>query len=198
MERIDMIKQKMTKGKWLEDNGFSNNGISYLILGNSYPIKDDLKEAGFKFSNLLRWHGSDNTFNLPADCSYTAIDFNDFFVWDEEQRVAFMKEKARENLNLIFNPPMESASKYVGSVGDKLENLCCEVKNICGYDTVYGYRWVYNFIDENKNEYSWHSTVNKSLSAGMWLEISGTIKEHKEYRGIKNTVLTRCKIIKTL
>ena len=189
-----MSKIKLTKGQWLEINGFSNKGISYIVLGNSYPIKDALKEAGFKFSPLLRWHSPENTFILPDTCSYLEIRYEDFFEWDEEAGISFMKENTREKLDLIFNPPCESPSKFVGEIDEKICELRCRVKNIGGYNTAYGYRWVYNFIDENGNEYSWHSTYNKSLSAGMELEISGTIKEHKEYKGINTTILTRCKV----
>lgn len=185
---------KLTKDKWLNLNGFSNYGKSYLVMGKTYPIKDKLKDAGFKYSPLLFWHGEDNSFELPENCYYLEIDYNDFFYWDEKEGVSFLKEGAREKLENIFYPPQESVSKFVGCVGEKINALACEVKSVGGYDTAYGYRWVYNFIDKDLNEYSWHSTVNKSLSAGMTLEISGTIKEHKEYKGVQITVLTRCKL----
>ena len=45
-----ITKEKVTKGKWLEENGFSHLGETYVVMGNSYSIKDALKEAGFKFS----------------------------------------------------------------------------------------------------------------------------------------------------
>ena len=96
-----MIK-RLTKNEWLEANGFSDFGVTYLILGNSYLIKDDLKENGFKFSPLLRWQGSNNDLNLPADCSYHKLCYEDIFIWDEESRTTFMKEGAREKLALIL------------------------------------------------------------------------------------------------
>lgn len=190
-----MKKEKMTKEQWLEANGFSRDGVSYIILGNSYPIKNALKEANFKFSPLLRWHASTNTFVLPANCSYLEIKYKDYFVWDDELAVSFLQENARERLEKIFNPVYDSNSNFVGNIGDKIPSLHCIVKNVGGYNTAYGYRWVYNFIDEDDNEYSWHATSNKALSGGMELEISGTIKEHKQYKGVNTTILTRCKII---
>ena len=189
-----MEKQKITKGKWLEENGFSNREITYFILGNSYSIRNGLKEIGFKFSPLLRWHGPHNKYVLPPDCKYHEMSFNDLFVWNEELGAAFLKEDTREILDKLFNTPRESVSKYVGVVGDKIENIYVKVINCGGYDTAYGYRWFYVFLDENENEYIWYASVNKSLSQGMWVNLSGEIKDHKEYKGAKQTVLTRCKV----
>lgn len=46
------IKERKAKAftRWLERNGFNENEETYLIYGNTYPIKDKLKEAGCKFS----------------------------------------------------------------------------------------------------------------------------------------------------
>lgn len=189
-----MKERKMTKEKWYEVNGFSNNGITYLVLGNSYPIKDQLKDIGFKYSPLLGWHGNTKEYKLPSDCSYLEASFNEFFEWSEEQGVAFMKENARQRLAIIFETPKNTKSTFVGEVGNKICDIYCKIKSVGGYDTFYGYRWVYNFIDENDNEFSWHSTTNKALSEGMYVNLSGTIKEHKEYHGVKITILTRCKV----
>ncbi len=189
-----MTNKKMTKDKWLEVNGFSNYGKTYIVMGNSFAIKDALKTAGFKFSPLLRWHSASNEFPLPDNCSYFEVDYNDYFVWQEEEGISFLKESARERLERLFNPPRESKSTHIGEVGEKLENIRCEVTNVGGYNTAYGYKWVYTFTDEDENEYTWFTTVNKSLSVGMFIELSGTIKEHSEYKGVKTTVLTRCKI----
>ena len=189
-----MTKEKMTQSQWLETNCFSQDKVSYIVMGKSYPIKDNLKQAGFKFSPLLHWHGANSDLPLPNDCWYLEVEFDDFFVWNEEEGIAFLKEGAREALEQIFNPPRESKSEHVGEVGDKVENIHCEVSNIGGFNTPYGYKWVYTFIDDAENEYTWFTTVNKALSTGMFVDISGTVKEHSEYKGVKTTVLTRCKI----
>jgi hypothetical protein len=80
------FKRKITKTEWLEANGFSEYGVTYLVLGNSYPIKDSLKDAGFKFSPLLRWHGGNCDFELPEGCYYKELQFEDVFVWNEEEK----------------------------------------------------------------------------------------------------------------
>ena len=94
----------MTKSEWLKINGFSDDGVAYLIAGNSYPIKDALKEAGYKFSPLLRWHGPTDSFILPLDGEtwYEQITFDEYFSWNDELGVAFMKEKTRDRVSYII------------------------------------------------------------------------------------------------
>ena len=187
-------REKITKNEWLESNGFNSNGISYLVLGNSYSIKDTLKEAGFKFSPLLRWHCGDNSFELPETCSYYKLNYEDIFTWDEENGITFMKEGTRDKLEDIFNPINESKSEYVGEVGEKIKDLPVTVRAIGGYDSAYGYKYVYTFEDSQGNVFSWFTTVQQAISLGMGLTLSGTIKSHSEYKQIKTTQMTRCKL----
>ena len=71
-----MTNEKMTKSEWLKINGFSADGVTYIVMGNSYKIKEDLKLSDFKFSPLLRWHGESNTFSLPKNCSEILLKSN--------------------------------------------------------------------------------------------------------------------------
>ena len=189
-----MIKEKMTKSEWLKANGFSEHGVTYVVMGNSYKIKDELKDMGFKFSPLLKWHCEDNNYQLPPECSYYALRYEDVFVWNEENGVTYMQEGARLLLENLFNPPRDSKSEYQGAIGEKIALPSVKVVNVGGYAGAYGYTWVYTFKDGNDNEYSWFTTVNKALAVGMECMLSGTVKEYKEYKGVKTTVLTRCKI----
>lgn len=189
------MTKKLTKSEWLEVNGFSGYGVTYLVLGNSYPIKDELKEAGFKFSPLLRWHGVSNDFKLPEDCEYKELRYEDVFTWDEDSHTTFMKEGAREKIDLIFNPIVESNSQFVGEIGERLRDIPMTVRNIGGFDSAYGYKWVYTFEDKDGNVYSWFTTSQQAIAVGMNCTVTGTIKAHVEYRKVFTTQLNRCKII---
>lgn len=41
---------------FLEREGFSKDGKTYIVLGDTYAIREDLKAAGAKFSYNLGWH----------------------------------------------------------------------------------------------------------------------------------------------
>lgn len=189
------MAKKMTKTEWLTVNGFSEYGVTYLVLGNSYLIKDDLKEAGFKFSPLLRWHCGDCNFELPEGCEYKELHYEDIFIWDEDSHTTFMKEGTREKIDLIFNPIVESNSQFVGEIGERLRDIPMTVRNIGGFNSAYGYKWVYTFEDKNGNVYSWFTTSQQSISVGMDCIVTGTVKAHVEYRKVFTTQLNRCKII---
>ena len=186
------MAKKITKTEWLTVNGFSEYGVTYLVLGNSYPIKDELKEVGFKFSPLLRWHGPEANYVLPENCNYYELRYEDLFTWDEDSHTTFMKEGAREKINLIFNPVVESNSKFVGEIGERIRDIPMQVRNIGGFDSAYGYKWVYTFEDDDGNVYSWFTTSQQAVSVGMKCTVTGTIKAHVEYKSVFTTQLNRC------
>lgn len=188
-----MVK-KLTKTEWLEANGFSKYGVTYLVLGNSYPIKDKLKENDFKFSPLLRWHCGNCDFELPESCQYYELHYEDLFTWDEDSHTTFMKEGTREKIDLIFNPIVESNSQFVGEIGERIRDIPVTVRNIAGFDSAFGYKWVYTFEDKDGNVYSWFTTSQQPLSVDMNCSVTGSIKAHVEYKKILTTQLTRCKI----
>ena len=184
---------KMTKKEWLEANGFSREEVTYIVLGNSYPIKDKLKEAGFKYSALLRWHAATADFELPEDCQYFPLHYSDFMEWDEEGQASFFQPGARDMLEQLFNPRTESHSQHVGAIGDKIVAVM-KLRYISGYDSPYGYKYVYTFEDEIGNVFSWFTTVQQPYAAGATVNLTGTIKSHSDYKGVKTTVLTRCRL----
>ena len=188
------MAKKITKTEWLEANGFSEYGVTYLVLGNSYPIKDELKEAGFKFSTLLRWHCGNCDFELPESCHYKELQYEDIFIWSEEDNVTFMKEGAREKIEEIFNPKVEYHSDYVGEIGERLRNVKVSIRTIGGFDSAYGYKWVYTFEDESGNLFTWFTTVQQAVSCDDIVSLTGTIKAHVKYKGARTTQLTRCKL----
>ncbi len=186
------MAKKLTKTEWLTVNGFSEYGVTYLVLGNSYPIKDELKDSGFKFSPLLRWHGPEANYVLPENCSYYELRYEDLFTWDEDSHTTFMKEGAREKIDLIFNPIVESNSQFVGEIGERLRDIPMRVRNIGGYNSAYGYKWVYTFEDNDGNVYSWFTTSQQAVSVGMNCIVTGSIKAHVEYKSVFTTQLNRC------
>lgn len=85
-------------------------------------------------------------------------------------------------------------SKYVGTVGERLYDIDLTVistREISGYGT--GVTVVHRMIDDDGNLFVWFATT-QSLDVGKECKMSGTVKAHKEYQGIKETILTRCKV----
>ena len=98
-------------------------------------------------------------------------------------------------------------SEYIGNRGDKLE---LDVKLIGRHKyythfTYYGEsNYIYTMEDANGNILVWKTTSLLDVTAkdgenldfirtGDMMRIKGTVKEHSEYKGTKQTVLARCK-----
>ena len=91
----------------------------------------------------------------------------------------------------------ESTSEHQGQVGDKLTVEVESVKCVTSWESTYGYyptvTYIWKIIDKQGNVYTWKSS--------KWMDeqnppktIKGTVKEHKVFREIKQTELTRCRI----
>ena len=84
----------------------------------------------------------------------------------------------------------ESTSQYVGKVGDK---ITFKSKVECLYSTMssYGMFRIYKMY-QDENEVIWKTT--KYLDTDIEYEFTATIKGHEEYKGIKQTEITRAKV----
>lgn len=127
---------------------------------------------------------------------------------EEAERIAREQEEARIRAE-------KAISKYVGNIGDKIDleveyvkTAWFEVKSFTGFGTETMY--VHTFKDADGNKLVWKTSnenfrYKKIEGTAVWdrvveegtrVHIKGTIKEHKEYKDEKQTVLTRCKVQK--
>ena len=197
------------KAKFLEKNGFNKDGYTYIFLGDTYPIKDKIKSAGGKFDYTLGWH-IDHEVNgfqfMPvhidevADVAY----FHGYTYKDGAS--ADIEKRAKEEYTKMNNI---TPSEWVGEVGDKVQIEAVLVIE-GSFESYFGYRptttYVYTFTDDDDNDFVWKTSSWDNMTWGSHpapiLEIgdraiiTGTIKEHSEYKGEKQTVLTRCKVVK--
>ena len=87
----------------------------------------------------------------------------------------------------------KAQSSYIGNVGDRITVAVKESKLITSYENLYGWTHIYKFLTEENNVLVWYSS---RYIEGEPTEIVGTVKDHKEYNGERQTVLTRCKVTK--
>lgn len=84
-------------------------------------------------------------------------------------------------------------STYMGEIGDKVSFEIASYYLISSWETQWGTTYVYKFTDKEGRNATWKTSgwfddwvVGKT--------IKGTVKEHKEFNGIKQTELTRCRV----
>lgn len=85
-------------------------------------------------------------------------------------------------------------NEYVGTVGEKIQTELT-LKNEFNFETQWGISHIYIFKDAEGHEYKWNSSKSIETEKQEKAIIKGTIKAQEEYKGIKQTILTRCKII---
>lgn len=85
-----------------------------------------------------------------------------------------------------------SASEYVGNVGDRLTVSRPTAEVISSWDTVYGFTVRYRIIADG-NVFMWDTSCYINPDKHI-ASITGTVKKHEEYRDVKQTWLTRCKV----
>ena len=84
------------------------------------------------------------------------------------------------------------SSNYVGNIGDKIEIKPVSVRVLYSQQwSYYSYSYKLELKDNEGNIYIW-STTNMPTDEDT---IKATVKEHTEYKGIKQTVITRGKIL---
>ena len=88
---------------------------------------------------------------------------------------------------------LAAESNYLGSVGEKISVNFVSGREVACCETQFGLLHIYEFKDANGNTVVWKSSSGKDIpESGV---ITGTVKAHEEYDGIKQTVILRAKII---
>lgn len=85
----------------------------------------------------------------------------------------------------------ETVSQHVGEVGQRITLTAATAKLLTSWEGAYGTTYLYKFTDAQGNVYIWYASRGIETRDGMTLK--GTVKDHNERDGVKQTVLTRCK-----
>lgn len=188
---IDHSKDPFYKSQ-REVLGFKNGYIT-IFKGNTYENKDWLKAHGCVYRKWWGWSlSSEDTIEeeYPEGISPVILPWS---VVGKDNEVLQADDTVIAAVKLILADPNEpaSTSEYVGDVGDKL-TLELEIKKNIPLEGYYGLSFMHIMEDVNGNVFVWTTTA-KNWPAGEKKKITGTVKGQKEYKGVKQTILTRCK-----
>ena len=184
-----MTKEKIKKWndnffKWYNIN---EDGDTFIAVGDTYSIKDDLKKAGAKFNKELGWSFKED----PV--KFKTIKVNvDSIAHKSNGGIYHLNDNINEMMKEFHEKFIEPTnSEWVGTVGEKIRTWGI-LKNIHQFQGTFGLTTVYTFSDEEENSIVWMTTKNMSIEVGDLCEIKGTVKAHNIFRGDKQTLLTRC------
>lgn len=176
--------------KKMERLGFVNGAIE-VVVGETYPIREQLKAEGARFYAAFGWYFGGKTeretVTVKADEIYGKTLLGDLML--REDALDIIDAKKRE--------ARPSASRHLYSAGEKVA-LELKLVRIATYETSYTYygelNYIYVFEDADGNVYVWKTGKDIEEEQGATVSIKGTVKENCEYRGVKQTMLTRCKL----
>lgn len=87
---------------------------------------------------------------------------------------------------------LATESNYIGEVGEKISVNFISGREVACCETQFGLLHIYEFKDANGNTVVWKSSSSKDIPESG--TVTGTVKSHEEYDGIKQTVILRAKI----
>lgn len=195
LKRVEEFKANLNEH--IQAKGFNADSKIYVTIGDTYHIKDQLREAGAKWNTrFYSWVFTEkpdqyNTVEITAE---ECLDFNYEAGWIEWKQINYdelIQSKLPKEVKVI--------SEYVGQIGDKLElevtfykEFNYERKSFRGYGT--DLVSIYKFLDDKGNSLVWNTTAYIDVTEGEKYLLKGVISEHSEYKGEKQTVLKRCKV----
>ena len=152
--------------------------------------------------NALAWLNTqevDNNYmhNLKTACSLEYTAYRNLGILTSlyptyNRELEYQAEKAEQERQRALQQASEQNSTYIGNVGDRIEIVVHSFDCVTSWETQYGVTRIYKIVDTNGNVYTWKTS--NYISADEIVKVKGTVKSHTEYRGIKQTEITRCKV----
>lgn len=185
----------MTKKDWFKRNAIGEDGLTWIVFGeDTFAIKDELKELGCKFNPVLKWHSAEPV-DVPCGYGQFSVSFDDLYEWDPKYGTAYPKETAKNIIDAriaeLKGPAEPSLSEYYGEVGERFRGIPATYIKSRSFDTQYGWTVLHTF-QIGENVLNWFTQKELDFAEGQAILLSGTVKKHEEYRGVKTTQLSRC------
>ena len=99
-------------------------------------------------------------------------------------------ERAAKEVERLANLP---DSNYLGTVGEVLR-IQATLDSVKTIDGNYGVTYLVKFTASTGDKVSWFASNCPNFDDGVELQLKGRVKAHNEYKGLKETMVTRCKL----
>ena len=176
--------------------GFGEAGFITLIWGDNDTIQNwraELPMHTVLYNNVFGWYipSEKTTESIPKEISSKQLNWTE--VRDEKDPEDLtMKEHEVVRTYVRGIERGISKSEYQGEKDEWLEKDVTIKKNI-PLDNQYGNSHMHIMEDADENVYVW-TTASKSLETDTTVHMRMKVKDHKEYDGVKQTIVYYCKI----
>jgi hypothetical protein len=193
-----VVKDEERRVKFAARNafGFGDAGYITLIQGDNETIKEwrtELPEHTVWYNELFGWFipAGREPENIPDEFCLHVLKWKQ--VRDEEDKEDLQirdKEEVRKLVHTMLYG--ESKSQYQGNKDEWLEHDVTIKRNIA-ISSSYGDSHMHIMEDADGNVYVW-TTASKNLEEGKTIHLRMKVKDHKEYQGVKQTIVYYCKV----
>lgn len=158
------------------------------------------EEVSTQVNNIINWLLNDADTGEIYMHNLKTLVSNKYVKWSDigilaSSTIAYRKAMRFKKNDEEFakNHKDDFKSKYVGNIGERITVDLKSVTCVHSSDTMYGISFLYKMVDVNDNILIW--STSKSLDESEYASVTGTVKSQSSYRDIKQTYLTRCKLI---
>lgn len=191
MEARMEVEFAENKSKWLVENGFNEEGYTYVYFpNNSYDVKERLKADGFKFNPNLLWHKATADGYEMEVIKIAAAQVVEFSAWGKGLYLASAKDFVTDKIN---EARPKSMSEWIGLEKEKITKLPVVYERTSGFDGQFGWTNIHRF-NYNGNIITWFTTKGLAFEPGTEVLLSATIKGHSTFSNEKQTRITRAKV----
>ena len=167
----------------------------FVVIGeNTYAVKDELKELGCKYKPEFGWYCT-HAVDVPVNYGMVGIPFDQVCEWNPVAKKIFIKDGAKEIADAAKNEAApKSNSEFIGDIKQRLRDMEVVYTNCRTIESYYGVSLVYTF-KLGDNVLTWFCSgkgIDPDIEIGETVLLTGTVKDHKEYNGVKQTYLNRC------
>lgn len=170
--------------------------VTELVKADVVPSEDALKAA----DEMVEWLAGidNNVIGIERDCAplarsgYAKVKHIGRLAYMPVAYKQYLRRKAETEAKEAARASAAMTSKHVGNIGDRIDFVAVKAEFITSWETMYGHTFLYKFTDESGNVYVWFASGAFDERNGM--KVRGTVKKHDERDGVKQTVLTRCKV----
>lgn len=162
----------------------------------------DTEKNRQKAKDMVAWvlaNDNDNNYfhNLKVVCSSEYVSSSNFGILASlpasyDKNLEKEAERRQRELERQAENAKGMCSEYVGNVGDRIEIEIESVRCLSTRYSQFGATYFMKIVGKDGNIYMW-STSNGLIEDAK--RIKATVKEHQEYNGVKQTVITRGKVL---
>jgi len=172
----------------------AEEAISRMFPGKGKVCIPPSAEADYEAAAALLWAQaievkSDFDHNLKVIASAEYITFRDCGI------AAYIIQAHRRAQEQVIERAARPVSKHFGTPGVRVKKATLVYKGSASFDSAYGITYIHRFVTPEGDQAIWKTGNGINNDIGTAFQADYTIKEHGEWKGNLQTVLTRVKII---